>query len=482
MLDGNSINFEVPEKLEPLLAPKRYKGAYGGRGGAKSHFFAGLLIVRCRSATTRWACIREVQNSIRESVRQLLIDKINDMGLEWFFDVKENEIRGQNDSLIVFKGMQSYNATNIKSLEGYDGVWVEEAQTLSDFSLRMLRPTIRREGSEIWFSWNPRHDTDAVDKFFRGPNPPADSVCVDINWQDNPWFPQVLRNDKDADYAADPEMAEHVWGGGYEIITESSYYARLIAQAEKEGRLGHYPYDPSLPVITSWDIGIDDYTAVWFWQVDQQHVTAIDYWETHNEGADEIVAQCMPEIFLPPPNDERFYDFDLQLRLQDLDRPEPYIYGQHYLPHDVKMREWGAGGRSRVESLASIGVKPIRKGAATGPADRIASLRKMLPITRFNQTKRVDVGLKRLRRYRRKWNDHLQTYQQPLHDENSHGADAAGEYAVNCPLIKPEPEKPERAVKSFNVEMKAPGVFVPNMSVAEMVEQRMRKRRAARRV
>ena len=145
----SKLRIKVPEKLAPLLAGKRYKGAYGGRGGAKSHFFAEMGLIRCLQAPTRMVCIREVQNSIKDSVKQLMTDKITSMGLESYFDVMQDEIRGKNGSLIVFKGMQSYNAANIKSLEGFDISWVEEAQTFSQHSLDLLRPTIRKPGSEL---------------------------------------------------------------------------------------------------------------------------------------------------------------------------------------------------------------------------------------------------------------------------------------------------------------------------------------------
>ena len=188
----STLRISVPRKLKPLLGPKRYKGAYGGRGGAKSHFFAEQVVLRCLVRPTRVVCIREVQNSIKDSVRQLLIDKIEKLGVSTAFEVLESEIRGPNGSLIVFKGMQSYNAANIKSLEAYDIAWVEEAQTLSQHSLDLLRPTLRKEGSELWFSWNPRFKTDPVDAFFRK-SPPEDAISVLVNWRDNPWFPDVLR-------------------------------------------------------------------------------------------------------------------------------------------------------------------------------------------------------------------------------------------------------------------------------------------------
>lgn len=432
------LKVDVPEALAPLLEPARYKAAYGGRGGAKSHFFAEQLVLRCYAQKTRVVCIREVQNTIRESVRQLLIDKMQALGLGSFFDPKEGEIRGKNNSLIVFKGMQTYNAENIKSLEDFDIAWVEEAQTFSEKSLRLLRPTIRKDGSEIWFSWNPRHDTDPVDKFFRGGSKPASSIVCPVNWYDNPWFPQVLVDEKNQDYTSDPEMAEHVWGGGYEIITEAAYYAKHIAAAEREGRVGFYPHLPDEPVFTSWDLGVDDYTSIWFFQIVDQRVRIIDYYEASGIGADDIVKEAMPE-----------YTRDLQDRVAamvEIDREERFTYGRHFVPHDIKVREWGAGAKTRVQTLVSLGIpqSTIKVGAAQNPEDRINATRRLLPICEFHQTPRVMLGLSRLRRYSRKLNEALGTYLGPLHDDNSHGADSFGEFAVNCG-IEPPKAAPEKA-------------------------------------
>jgi len=433
----STLSVDVPRALAPLLQPARYKGAHGGRGGAKSHFFAEQIIIRCYAQKTRAVCIREVQNSLKESVRQLLVDKIQKMGLGEFFDALEGEIRGKNGSLIVFKGMQSYNAENIKSLEDFDIAWVEEAQTFSAKSLRLLRPTIRKDGSEIWFSWNPRHDTDAVDKFFRGGEKPHNAVVCPVNWYDNPWFPSVLVDEKDQDYASDPEMAEHVWGGGYEIITEGAYYAKHIAAAEKAGRVGYYPYDPNYPVYTGWDLGVDDYTCIWFLQIIDQRVRVIDYYEASGLGADDIVAEALPE-----------YTEDLQDRvsqLVEMGRPKAYRYAKHFLPHDIGNREWGAGARTRIQTLNALGIPldAMSRGVAQNPEERINASRRLLPICEFHQTKRVMLGLSRLRRYSRKFNEQLGTYLGPLHDENSHGADAFGEFAVNAgiapPVKKPAP-------------------------------------------
>jgi phage terminase large subunit len=422
------IDAPVPAKFEPLLSPRRYKGAYGGRGGAKSHFFAEEMVLRCYERATRAACVREIQKDLKESVRQLICDKIAKFKLGNYFQILEGEIRGANGSLIIFKGMQTYNAESIKSLEGYDIVWVEEAQSLSATSLRVLRPTIRKEGSELWFSWNPRHDTDPVDAFFRGAGKPAaaEAIAVEVNWPDNPWFPEVLKREKDHDTATDPEMALHVWGGGYLLVSEGAYFAKLIAQAEREGRIGHFSHNPSRSVVTAWDIGVDDYTAIWFVQDDGLMATVIDYYEASGDGPQQIVPEIMPELDDPELLPER---------LARLERAAPFRYEKHQLPHDVKVREWGGGAKSRVQTLMELKLHPIKVGVPSKDADKVAAIRALLPFVRFNNTRRVMLGVARLRRYSRRWNEAMQTYGDALHDINSHGASAFAEFAFNCSIV-----------------------------------------------
>lgn len=458
-----SIDIPTPEWAVPLLAPARYKAAHGGRGGGKSHFMAEQVVIRCLGVNkpdadgevrpVRVVCIREIQNSIKESVKQLIVDKIRKLGVQHLFEVLDQEIRGPHKSLIIFKGMQSYNASNLKSLEGYDVAWVEEAQTLSDISLRMLRPTIRKEyadgtSSEIWFSWNPRFEIDAVDHFFRGNSPvakgwrkPSDTAMVEVNWNDNPWIPKVLVKEKDDDYASDPEIADHVWGGGYERVTTGAYFAKQIAHLERIGRFGALPYDPALGLVyTSWDIGLDDYTAIWFFQIHHiggiPRVRVLDYFEFSGSGPDEIIPAAMPE-----------YTPDIQDRvtaMAEIGRDQKYAYQRHFFPHDIGQREWGAGAKERGLAVVAQGVPMghIHRGIATNPENRISATRMLLPMCEFNNIGRVMIGITRLRRYQRKFNENLGIYLGPLHDENSHGCDAFGEFAINCGVSMPEDTTP----------------------------------------
>jgi len=433
------LDIATPRWAVPLLGSNRYKGAYGGRGSGKSHFFAELLVERCLMKRTRAVCVREVQATIADSVRQLLVDKINGLGVGSAFSVpkdREGNIYAPHGGMIVFRGMQAYNADNIKSLEDFDVAWIEEAQTLSQRSLDLLRPTIRKDGSEIWAGWNPRFDSDAIDAFFRGATTHPDAVAVEVNWQDNPWFPAVLRQEMEADYRANPEKAAHIWGGGYEIATEGSYYARLLTDAERQGRLKSGRYRPSMRVTTAWDIGVDDYTAIWFLQEDATTIHVVDFYEVSGEGAPEIVAQALPEIV---PDGVVMTDGSVWSNrrrdeaLAALGRTA-FRYREHRLPHDAKVREWGGGARQRISVLRSLGMSDARVGVAANPADRIEAVRAILPAMHFADTPRVRKGIDRLRKYKRKWNQQLETFTLPLHDENSHAADALGEYAIHCPF------------------------------------------------
>jgi phage terminase large subunit len=207
---------QIPEAFDFLFQDEaRYRASYGGRGSAKSHSFAFALVVKARERPLRILCAREIQKSIRDSVKRLLDDKIEEAGFRGFFQSTDTEIRGANGSLFLFAGLRT-NADAVKSTEGIDIAWVEEANKVSQRSLDLLIPTIRKPGSEIWFTWNPEHPTDPVDAMFRGKaGPPPRSLVRQVNWDDNPFFPPVLQGDMEWDRQRDPEKFAHIWGGAY---------------------------------------------------------------------------------------------------------------------------------------------------------------------------------------------------------------------------------------------------------------------------
>jgi len=394
-VSARTIDITFPEKFAPLFRDARYLAAFGGRGSAKSHSFAMKLVLRCVEKTTRAVCIREVQNTIRDSVRQLLVDKINAMGFADRFDILESEIRGKNGSLIIFRGMKDMNAIGIQSLEGFDVAWVEEAQSLSQRSLDVLRPTIRKPGSQIWFTWNPRNKRDPVDVFFRGPIKNPDAICVEMNWDDNPFLPNELLQEKNLDYLRDPVKAQHVWGGGYEQIAEGAYYGRDVVQAENENRITRVPYDRAANVYSCWDLGIGDAMAIWTFQI----IGREWHWLHYVEGTSKPLGDYV----------------DLLARL-------PYQITEHLLPHDAEARELQTG-KSRKQFLEDRGLR-VRVVPNHRVDDGIEAVR--MAFNRFwIDDQNCERGVECIRNYRAELDLKLNTIKPvPRHDEYSHGADA----------------------------------------------------------
>lgn len=222
------LKIPTARKFVPLQEPSRYKGVFGGRGSGKSRFFGTNLIRKAILHESRykhglrWLCAREIQKSLDQSVKRLLEDEIKRLNVGHLFEVQRSLIKTPGDGIIAFQGLQDHTSESIKSLEDFDGAWLEEAQTISQRSLDLLRPTIRKEyddgtSSEIWFSWNPRFEDDPVDVFFRSKKnpPPANSRIIEVNFEDNPWFPNVLREEMRYDRQRDPDKYIHIWRGGY---------------------------------------------------------------------------------------------------------------------------------------------------------------------------------------------------------------------------------------------------------------------------
>ena len=221
---AKTLEIATPRWLIPLLQPARYKGAWGGRGSGKSHAFAEMLVERCIMGKVNAVCVREVQKSLAQSVKKLIENKIEALGVGHLFEIQQAVIKTPHDGLIIFQGLQNHTADSIKSLEGFDIAWVEEAQSLSQRSLDLLRPTIRKPKSELWFTWNPSKETDPVDVLLRGPVPPPDAIVVQANYRDNPWLPDVLRAELEYDRDRDPDKFAHIWLGEYQRNSEARVF------------------------------------------------------------------------------------------------------------------------------------------------------------------------------------------------------------------------------------------------------------------
>ena len=412
-----TIDVDFPRVFTPLLKSARYKGAYGGRGSGKSWFFAMMVILRMVEQKTRIVCLREIQMSIRDSCKQLLEDTVKHLGWIDMFQSTEHEIIGPHGSNCIFRGLHGHTAASIKSLEGYQIAWAEEAQSLSQRSLDLLLPTIRADKSELWFSWNPISRLDPIDKLLRKYTPKG-AIVVESNWQDNPWFPESLRFDMERDRQQDPEKAAHIWDGEYASVTGGAYYAALLSDARKAGRITVVDYDPLIPVYTAWDLGIGDSMSLWLWQQTPDSIRIIDHYENHSLPLTHYVKW---------------------LAMQ----PYHGNYADDWLPHDARVRELGTG-LTRVETLKKLDRRP-RVIPNHKVADGINAMRELLPRMWFD-AKRCEYGLECLMQYREDYDERLLTLKsRPLHDWTSHTADAARYMAMAFKEMKPElPPEPAK--------------------------------------
>lgn len=401
---SDNLSIEVAPVFEPLLEPSRYKGAWGGRGSGKSQFFADLLIIEAlKRPGFRALCCREIQKSLKESAKRLIEGKVEEYGLGSLFDCQSAEIKTPGGGVIVFAGLQDHTSESIKSYEGFDVAWVEEAQTVSHKSLNLLRPTIRKPGSEVWLSWNPRFDTDAVDEMLRGDELPSNANVVMANWDANPWFPAELEQERIDCQRQQPEQYDHIWEGGYATVTEGAYFARHIAEAREQKRVTELERDALMPIKTYWDIGVSDSTVIWVCQQKGQRLNFIDYYEAQNQ--------------------------DLAGHLNWL-RSKGYQDAEHVLPHDGAHRDKITAIRyeDHIRS-AGLTVRTVENQGRGAYMKRIDAARKIFNRMWFDGSKCAN-GLKALGWYHEKINDGGYGVGEER-DWSNHAADAFGLAAVD---------------------------------------------------
>jgi phage terminase large subunit len=405
--DSPATKAQFPAKLRPLFRPKRYKVMHGGRGGGKSWAVAQALILQAVNDTTRILCAREVQKSMRDSVHRLLKDQIVSLGLESEFDVLDTEIRCKNGSIFLFTGLQSHTVDSIKSFEGVDIVWVEEAHGVSKKSWDTLIPTIRKEGSEIWMTLNPDMETDETYQRFIA-TPSDDTWVCEINWQDNPWFPKVLDDERQkAQRSMLKEDYEHIWEGKPRRVAAGAIYRHEIEHLYADERARLIPYDPRLPVHTVWDLGWNDAMTICMVQVGPMEVRIIDYIEDSHRTLD-------------------WYVGELEKR--------PYRWGTDYLPHDGATKNFQTG-QSTEQALKALGRRKVRCLPALSVEEGIKAARMMFPRTYFDKNKTARL-LECLKRYQRQINSSTNEPMGPLHDEYSHGADCFRYVAMSADLMR----------------------------------------------
>lgn len=412
-MSGRTVPIETAEVFEPLLAPARYKGAHGGRGSGKSHFFAELMIEDSLAEPgmtgegLRSVCIREVQKDLTQSAKLLLEDKLGKLGLGEAdgFKVFRDVIETPGDGIIIFKGMQDYTAESVKSLEKFKRAWWEEAQTATQHSLNLLRPTIREEGSEIWASWNPRFEDDPIDIMLRGPVKPTGAVVVKANWSDNPWFPKVLDQERLDCLNGSPDQYDHIWDGGYVTVVEGAYYAKDIAEARKAGRIGRVSADPLMTIRLYMDIGgtgaKSDAFSIVASQFIAREIRLLNYYEAVGQPIAAHLNWMRSQGYMP-------------------DRVKII------LPHDGESNDkvFDVSYKSAFKAAGyDVDVIPNQgKGAA---AMRVESGRRLFPSIWFNES--TTIGLMRaLGWYHEKRDPVRKIGLGPDHDWSSNGADAFG--------------------------------------------------------
>lgn len=389
----------VPKMAGPLFTPSRYKFFRGGRGSGKSWSVARALIVQAFQSEQRILCTREVQKSIKQSVHQLLKDQIEALGLGSFFEVLETEIRGLNGSAFYFSGLSDQTADSIRSFEGCTRVWCEEAHAISARSWKILIPTIRREGSEIWATYNPELETDET-HLMAVVRPAPDTISLLVNYTDNPWFPGVLDAERQhAEVTMKPEDYRHTWLGECKPAVEGAIYFDAMSAAITAGRIGNVPQDGNLKTHVVFDLGMADSMTIILAQKVASEVRVIHY----IEGNQRILADYSAEL--------------RGLRLDD----QPMNWGTVWLPHDGfhKRHQTGKDDATILRGMGWEVQQVPNEGVNTG----IDRARELFPRVYFNK-QRTERLIECLKRYR--WNVNSKTGEAkaPLHDEFSHGADA----------------------------------------------------------
>lgn len=410
----SALKIQTAEVFESLLEPSRYKGAWGGRGSGKSHFFADRLIEDSiaepgdnQGEGLRAVCIREVQKDLAQSSKALIEAKLKSFGLgeAQGFKIYRDLIQTPGDGLIIFKGMNDYTADSIKSLEGFKRAWWEEAQTATGHSLNLLRPTLRARGSELWFSWNPKRKTDAIDIMLRGEEIPTDAIVVKANWRDNPWFTAELEQERLDCIRMQPEQYGHIWDGEYVSVIEGAYFAKSIVEARTQGRISRVAADPLMTYRMFFDIGGTgaraDAVSIWVAQFIGKEIRVLDYYEAVGQPLATHLAWART----------RGYTHDK---------------AQIWLPHDGETNDkvFDVSYESAIRSAGyQVTVVPNQgKGAAKA---RIEAGRRLFPSMWFNEYT-TQPGLDALGWYHEKKDEIRNIGLGPEHDWSSHGADAFG--------------------------------------------------------
>lgn len=406
-----TAQIQIPPKLIPVFTGEaRYRGAYGGRGSAKSRTFAKMTAVR----GYQWSmageegvivCGREYMNSLDESSMAEVKAAIkSEPWLEAHYEIGERYIRTRDKRIeYAFIGLR-HNLDSIKSKARIKLLWVDEAEPVSETAWQKAIPSVREHDSEVWITWNPERDESDTHKRFRG-NPPAGSKFVEMNWRDNPWFPDVLEKERLEDQAKRPDSYEHIWEGDFVTVVEGAYYASNLTDAKAKGRIGRVEFDPLMTVRLFCDIGgagaRADAFAMWPAQFIGREIRTRDYYEAQGQPLAAHLNWLRGMGYTP-------------------DR------AQFWLPHDGATTDkvYAVSYESALrEAGYDVTVVPNQgKGAA---AARVEASRRLFGSVWFDAETTI-AGRKALGWYHEKVDPERKMGLGPNHDWSSHGADAFG--------------------------------------------------------
>lgn len=437
----------------------RYIVYYGGRGGGKSWAVADALLILGSQMTLRILCARELQISIADSVHRLLCDRIEALGLQAFYRITQKSIEGPNGTMFLFKGIR-HNSTEIKSTEGIDICWVEEAEKVSRNSWEVLIPTIRKEKSRIIVTFNTKSITDATyERFIL--NKRDNTYVQKVSWRDNPFFPEVLNKERLDMLARDPEAYAHIWEGEPDTRYSGGVYAIQMARAVAAGRMRSGLYDPELPVMTAWDLGRKDSTAIWWWQKAGTEIRLVDYYENSlKDNIDHYLEQLYGRQILTTainPVNGMVTGWKLGQPIDNAKHRMHWKYGKHYVPHDAAIKTLQAGGRSIVQQAHALGVT-FYVVAATSQQNGITAARKTIDCSWFDDV-RCAYGMRCLNSYHFPYDEDKQRFgDTPVHDWASDCADA---YEIIGQVWRNEVKEKEPEKQKFLVNATANELFWP---------------------
>jgi len=429
----DALIVQTPDIFRALDEPYRYKVMWGGRGSAKSWSVARKILLRGYLNETRILCTRELQKSLGQSVHKLLSDQIYLMGLQGFYEIQKAGIYGKNGTEIMFMGTR-HHTQEIKSTEGIDLCWIEEAHNLTQNSFDIIDPTVRKEGSEIWITYNTRFKYDYIHKFFVVDEAPKNAWVQRIGYADNPFFPDVLRTQMEAMRDRDYEKYLHIWGGEIKLLAEGAIFGEQVLDCIKQNRQLYIPIAKNCEVDTYFDLGKRDESAIWFVQRVGRECRLIDYYECRLQEVEHYVTV-----------------------LKQLG----YNYGKHHMPHDANQDRLGMVDNV-AKQFAKAGIKPVviiprvkEKNTSIMAAREVFAqcwfhdagdcdpslLWKDKPLSdrlvaenMVARHLRMEKGFETLRNYRYRYVDEDDVYHHvPHHDHASNGADAFQQFAMAAP-------------------------------------------------